>query len=233
MGFVAALAVFLAVWNNAANRVGAFHRWYVPVNLAVAAALLWLGQVRGLSWESMGLSAAALPAGLAWGGLVAAGVAAGLLAVLATPRVRPWLRDARVAGQSPRQVAVHAGVRIPLGTVALEEVAFRGVLLAAWADAQGLLAAVVGSSVVFGIWHVVPTLLLVEANRPGAGLRTRAVAVAGAVTGTALAGVGLCLLRLASGSLVAPALAHWAANGLSALAAAVAWRGGPPRMLRR
>ena len=38
--------------------------------------------------------------------------------------------------------------------------------------------------------------------------------VAVTVAFTAAAGVALCLLRLRSGSLLAPVLAHWAVNGL-------------------
>jgi uncharacterized protein len=34
---------------------------------------------------------------------------------------------------------------------------------------------------------------------------------------TALAGVGLCWLRLRSGSLLAPLLAHWTVNGLGVI----------------
>jgi membrane protease YdiL (CAAX protease family) len=39
---------------------------------------------------------------------------------------------------------------------------------------------------------------------------------------TALAGVVLCGLRLRSGSLVAPVLAHWTVNGLGVIVAVLA-----------
>jgi uncharacterized protein len=46
------------------------------------------------------------------------------------------------------------------------------------------------------------------------------------VAGTALAGLVFCWLRLRSGSLLAPALAHWASNGLGYALAFVVLAGG-------
>ena len=43
---------------------------------------------------------------------------------------------------------------------------------------------------------------------------------------TALSGVVFCELRRRSGSLLAPASLHWAANGLSLLASAAVWDWG-------
>ena len=51
------------------------------------------------------------------------------LAALA-PATRPPLNDQRVTGLDRRQLTYHVLLRIPLGTVASEEAAFRGVLQA-------------------------------------------------------------------------------------------------------
>lgn len=217
------LAVLLALWNNLANLHPAFPRRYVPVNLLLAVALLAAARATGLSWDALGLAPALLGAGLAWGGMVAAGVALVLGVPFGVPALRPLLRDQRVAVLTGRQLAHLAAVRIPLGTVVLEEVAFRGVLLAAWARVEPDPVAVAVSSAAFGLWHVVPTLLLLRANRVG-----RVVpGIAAGVLATAAAGALLCALRLVSGSLLAPALVHLATNSLGALAA---WRaqGGRP-----
>jgi membrane protease YdiL (CAAX protease family) len=48
--------------------------------------------------------------------------------------------------------------------------------------------------------------------------------VAGTVLFTTVAGVVFGVLRDQSGSLLAPALLHWATNGLGIVAAALAWR---------
>lgn len=218
------LAAFLAVWNNGANRVPGFARTSVPVNLALAAALLALARRQGLSWAALGLGGAAVGRGLLAGAVVAAPVAAGYALALASRRLRPLLRDARVAELGPRALAFGALVRVPWGTVVPEEVAFRAVLLALWSAEQPVAVAVAGSSAVFGLWHVVPTLAMLDAN----GVQShRQRAVAGAVLATAVAGAGLCALRLLTGSLVAPILVHLATNSLGLLAAAAANRRAP------
>jgi membrane protease YdiL (CAAX protease family) len=115
-------------------------------------------------------------------------------------------------------------VRIPLGTVVLEEVAFRGVLLGLITRRAGLRAGVVWSSALFGLWHVLPSMGLDGVNPVADGVfdgSTGAVlAVVAAVVGTGLAGLVFTFLRLRSGSLVAPMLLHTATNSASF---AVAW----------
>lgn len=216
MVFAWAVAVFLAGWNNVANLLPVFRRRYVPINLLVAAVLLVAARGRGLTLEALGLGVGDLPAGLAWGAGTGLVVAVGLSVALVVPRLRPLLRDPRVDGLSRADLAGLALLRIPLGTVLLEEVAFRGVLLAAWAREQPLLVAVGVSSVVFGLWHIVPTKIL-TAERGG-----RNGTVAAGVALTALAGALFCWLRIVSGSLVAPVLLHLATNSLGALIAWVA-----------
>lgn len=219
IGFVVALVGFLVLWNNVANLVPAFDDWYVLVNLAVAAAIVWGARRAGHRWHDLGLARERLPSGLAWGGAAFALVALVLAVALAVPATRPLLADGRMAGMSGSGVAFLALVRIPLGTVVLEEVAFRGVLLGALQRRWGRVAAVLGSSAVFGLWHITPTIEMLDANQLAADPMARVAALAGAVALTAGAGVLFSLLRIASGSVVAPMLAHTATNSLAALAA--------------
>lgn len=221
---VAGLAAFLVAWNNVVNLLPGFQRWYVAVNLVLTAALALVARSAGLSRADLGLDAAHVAGGLRWGGAATTVVALVLGAALAHPRGQRLLRDERQAGQSGAALARTALLRIPLGTVALEEFAFRGLLLGAWAQDQSTAAAVIGSSAVFGLWHVVPTLALVDANRPAAGFRRRLLAAGGGVAFTAAAGVVLCMVRLAGGGLLAPAMAHTATNSLGAAASWVALR---------
>lgn len=223
--FALAVSLFLAVENNVANLVRSYQRWYVPVNVALTVALLTLAHLGGLRADALGLSAAHVRSGLAWGGASAAAVALPLLVAAAVPRLRPLLRDRRLAGLSGAQIAGVAFVRIPFGTVLWEEVAFRAVLLGAWLQHSPAWVAVAITSVVFGAWHIVPTFALVEANQVARG---RLRAVAAGVLLTAGAGVILAGLRLVSGSLLAPAVAHLSANATGAIAAAIAWRQPPP-----
>lgn len=224
MTFAAAAAVILLAWNLALNLRALPRRWYVPLNLSLAAALVGAARATGLSWDQLGLAPTGVATGLVWGAAATLAVAGVVAAALARPRTRGWLRDRRVEGLRAPGLAREALVRIPLGTVVLEETAFRGVLLAAVGAHRPTAQAVLASSAVFGLWHVGPSLVALRANRVAGGRGRRALAVAGAVVATTGAGVLLCLLRLRTGGLVAPALAHWATNALAAVGAFVAWR---------
>ena len=201
---VVAVVAVLTVHNLAGNLL-APARYYVPGNLAVAAVVLGLARAAGAGGEELGMSPAALPGGLAVG-LAGAGVVLAALAA-AGARTRPLLADGRMAGVGARGTAYRALVRIPLGTVALEEVAFRGALPA--------LAGPVVACALFGLWHVVPTVAALDAN----GMARSSLLVAGAVLFTAAAGGVLYGLAAATGSLLAPALVHLAANSGATVAA--------------
>lgn len=228
------LALFLVAYGTVTNLWLTPDRWYVPRNLLVGGLLLVGAWGLGASPSDLGLAADRLGAGWRWGAattvVVAGGVGLVLLGARRVPALGALLGDRR-ARMAPRGLAWHALVRIPLGTAAFEEVAFRGVLLALLWEAAGVTAAVVGSSLVFGLWHVGPTLVTLSVNE----VVTRRLAwVTGAVVLTTVAGAALAVLRLVSGSLLAPVLTHWAVNALGLLAAAHwQWRrtdpaGNPP-----
>ncbi|WP_308123333.1 CPBP family intramembrane glutamic endopeptidase [Modestobacter marinus] len=195
---------------------------YVAVNGTATAVLLAAARSSGLSWEDLGLSRDRLPAGLRCGGAWAGMVAGGYAVALAVPGLRPLLADARVAGLGGREIAHQVLVRIPLGTVLWEEVAFRGVLPAALARVGSVRAATATSAVVFGIWHVRPTWDALAANDLADGPVRRTLGVLLGCLFTGAAGVLFGRLRARSGSLLAPALLHLAANTLGTGAAAVA-----------
>jgi uncharacterized protein len=116
---------------------------------------------------------------------------------------------------------------VPLGTVMPEELAFRGLLLPLLVRRNGVPAAVLLASGLFGLWHVLASLgggpvnaAIAEAvGGDTAGTVARVVVTVGF---TAAAGVVLCWLRLRSGSLLAPVLAHWTVNGLGVVVTLVA-----------
>ena len=135
--------------------------------------------------------------GLRLGSAAAAPVAAALGLAALTPATRPLLNDQRVAGLDRRQLAYHVLLRIPLGTVAWEETAFRGVLQAALRRVLAEPAATAVASAVFGIWHIRPTAEALAVNRLAADRGTRIAAVSATVAGTAAAGALLSFLRIA------------------------------------
>jgi len=213
------IALGLSVGLLAFSAWGVPPAWYVPVNVLVTAGLLWLALRINLTAGELGLERERVPAGLRWG--MSAAVVVGVVLVLAAavPAARPLFDDARTAGIGPALLAYRALIRIPLGTVLLEEVAFRSVLLAAWRRVASLPSAIVGSSFVFGLWHIRPAIDLLIENDVAADGPARILAVLGAVAGTFVAGVAFCWLRVKSGSLLAPVLAHAAANSLATVLA--------------
>jgi membrane protease YdiL (CAAX protease family) len=134
------------------------------------------------------------------------------------PATNGFLHDSRAAISGGR-LFYELVVTISLGTVVPEELAFRGVLLGAALRLWTTWRAVLVTSVLFGLWHVAPTLHTMSDNQ-SVRHASAVLVVLGAVAVTSAAGVIFCWLRLRSRSLVAPAIAHFATNGL---ALAVAW----------
>jgi CAAX protease family protein len=218
--FAVGLSVALLAWNNLVHLLPGAAAAYVPLNLAATAAITAAARRSGLSASDLGLRRDRLGAGARWGGAFAAVVAGALAVAWAVPALHPLLDDARVRRLPPGAVAYHALVRIPLGTVLLEEIAFRGALFGALARSSDRTRAALASGAVFGLWHVRPTLGLLDANDvddPAA----RAGAVAMAVLATAAGGVCFCALRVRSASTLAPIIAHTSTNSLGLLASAV------------
>lgn len=221
---VLALVLVVLVAHNLVGNLVLPPALYVPVNLSVAAVLVAMARASGISAAELGLGRASVARGVAVGGVVFLVVAVVLVVAALVPATRQLFADQRVAGVTGGAVAFQALVRIPLGTVVLEEVAFRGVLLALLARATSTPAAVVLSSLMFGLWHVVPTVEALRANKVAPGF----LGVSAAVVATAVAGAVLCWLRLRSESLVAPALAHTATNSVAlVLAVSVLHADGP------
>lgn len=219
--FAVGLSLALLAWNNLVHLLPGASAAYVPLNLAAAAAVTAAARRHGLSAWDLGLRRDRLGAGARWGGAVAAVVAGALAVASAVPALHPLLDDARVRRLPPGAVVYHAFVRIPIGTVLFEEVAFRGALFGALAHSSGRVRAALASSVVFGLWHVRPTLGLLDANDVADDPAARAGAVAVAVLATAAGGVCLCALRVRSASTLAPIIAHTSTNSLGLLASAV------------
>ena len=207
---------------NVADRFGPRHTGLVagPV---VALLLVLIARRAGLSRRDLGMSRRTLLPGLRYAVGAVATVAVVYAIGIALPLTRPAFHDVRYH-LHPGAALMTAFIVVPLGTVLLEEIAFRGVLLGLVNRHRGATWASITSSVLFGFWHILPSLRLNHANQAvgsvlGAGMTGRVLAVAGAVAFTAVAGLLLCELRRRSGSLLASAALHWATNGLGLLAA--------------
>jgi membrane protease YdiL (CAAX protease family) len=118
-------------------------------------------------------------------------------------------------------MAYEVAVRIPLGTVAFEELLFRGVVLGLLLRRRPIWLAASISAVLFGLWHVIPAFDAINTN-PAGDLVEGPIAVAASVLGTVgftgLVGYGFIWLRFRGNSLLTPILAHIATNSLGFVA---------------
>ena len=224
-GFAIASCAVLAAYNNVSGEHPWRGRWYVPANACATGAALSAAAASGLTAADIGLGRDAwLPGRLASG--LAAAAAAGWLLIAVVPATRPLLDDKRITSLKGRAVAYQAAVRIPIGTVAWEEIAFRGVLQAALRRVMPEPAAIAVTSGVFGVWHIRPTAAALRVNGL-AGDRGQVVArVAAGVAVTTAGGALFSWLRARSGSLTAPVLLHLATNCVGPV---VAWAVAPDR----
>ncbi|MDQ4095747.1 MAG: CPBP family intramembrane metalloprotease [Actinomycetota bacterium] len=219
---LAALVVALPLYNLLANRWPPFNQaLFVPMNLALAAVVVGLG-LGAMDLTSEEVFGSFRVGGAAMGFLLGVLVTLPLFGLAFFDRTASVVHDERVAHLSGSTLAYQVLVRIPLGTALVEEVVFRGVLFAAWRDA-GTVRAAIFSSIVFGLWHIGPTINLVEANKPEASPLRTVRTIAGAVVFTTAAGVLFCWLRVRAG-LAGPIAMHATVNGLATLASVLAAR---------
>jgi len=220
VAFAVAACTALTWYNNVAGRTSWHRRWYPAVNAGAAAIALAAAAASGLTADELGLRRARLRAGLRLGAMASAPIAAAFALAPVTP-ARTLLHDQRVAGLDRRQLAYQVLLRIPVGTVCWEEVAFRAVLPAALHRVLPRRAALVTASALFGLWHVRPTAEALTGNQLATGRSARVATVGAVVAGTSAAGAFLSYLCESSGSLAAPVIVHLTANCAGPLASAV------------
>lgn len=211
--------------EGAAIGVATLHNWlsnrrlpasvYVPVNVAVATALVGLGRWGGASWADLGLDREHLRRGAVIGAAVSALAVSAISRAATRPQIAGWFADERVIALAPREAAFQAIIRIPVGTALAEELTFRGALMGLSLRRRSWLASAGLTSGLFGLWHVLPVTdtlsknplgqMAIDAGRPGSAITT-------AVVGSGVAGAGFALLRWMSGSVVSPVLVHAAVN---------------------
>lgn len=184
---------------------------YVPTNVALGAVLVGLSRRRGLRWQDLGLDRRNLRGAFALGGMAASLAVGAMLLGAALPMTHGLFDDGRVPGDASGSERLYQTlIRIPVGTAAFEELAFRGVLLALFCRRFSAAAAVTLNSALFGLWHIVPTIATARANDI-VGL-DRVGLLIGSVVVTFAGGLVFCALRQRGGHLIAPVMLHVAFN---------------------
>ncbi|MCX2967719.1 MULTISPECIES: CPBP family intramembrane glutamic endopeptidase [Streptomyces] len=197
------------------------------VSVVATAALAGVARRAGLTRAQVGLGADGLARGARHGAVAACCVAGAYACGTVLPATRALFADRRAAPDLPGLLR-QALLDVPVGTVLLEEAAFRGVLPALLARRWGTRRADAVAAALFGLWHVAPSAALVEANPalarasaagvPAGSGAARWATAAGNVAAGALGGLALGALRR-RGGLLAPALAHTALNAFGFVAA--------------
>jgi len=194
-----------------------------------AAALLGIARAAGASWTELGLGRRELGRGLRTGAVAGGCAAAVVFAGVAWPATRGFFADERAAGGG---LAVELA-RITLAAVPPEELTYRSALLGLRLRNGPQAGAVAWSSALFGLSHIQPTLATMSQTAVGQQLAhcplRQAAFVAGNVAATGAAGVVFAWLRLRSGSVLAPILAHAALNDSALIASRLARRLGRDR----
>lgn len=198
--------------------------WAYPVcGLVVTGALVAVARWSGLRAGCIGLDPRHLRRAAFFGlvGLAAIAVAFGV--AVAVPALRDLFGNGRLDTLGIGTLLWVTLIRIPLGTVLLEEIAFRGILPALFgAGDRWRWRPVLVAAALFGLWHAIPSLALVEnaaIDSAIGGVPILVVSVL-AMLGAALAGVALHWWRHTGRGLLAPMLVHLATNSGGVL---VAW----------
>lgn len=215
---VAVVIGALILLNIVNNRV-APQTHYLLWAFGGSVLFLAIGLLDGNTWTDMGLGWGYLLPGLIWAAASIGLVTAVYLVGSAFRRTRTAFHDDRMSDLSGGKMVFQALVEVPFGTVLLEEIAFRAVLFSMLVRRFGLVWGIVASSLIFGLWHILPSIGTHEQNPAlgsvvGEGRKGNILAVALSVLTTSVAGVLFAFLRLVSGSVLAPMGLHWATNGL-------------------
>jgi uncharacterized membrane protein/membrane protease YdiL (CAAX protease family) len=183
------------------------------VNVLGTVAVQRAARRAGLTMSQLGTQPAAFGKAIAYGLAVAVPAA---LTVQQGARLKPlrgFYRGVGASGHGPRRAAYEMLVRIPLVTAVSEELIFRSALLGLLCRRRPRWVATMITSILFGFWHVLPSLKKCQTGTHAARDWTwTAAGVAISVGVTACAGVFLSYLRFASSSVLAACLVHAAAN---------------------
>ncbi len=192
-------------------------RFHIVLNFGIAITAIILGLGFGLSPKQMGISIYTIGSGIFIAALASIIIAIGTMLIALIPPLRKYFLGDNLSSASGRLIAFEAGIRIPFSTALIEEVLFRGVLLGLLLAHYPTIIALAYSSIIFGLWHIFPTIATLEQNDVTAAAiqhkkHRKYAGVVGTVTITTIAGFMFGYLRVLAQSIIAPWLLHWTIN---------------------
>jgi membrane protease YdiL (CAAX protease family) len=200
----------LVAWNPLRNQFDG--QWRIGANLVIAAFIVTVGIFGGLDATDMGLGRNRIGRGLIYGSAAFISLFVAITSLSVIPAAAHYF-NVNGTSVSAARAWFKVLIAIPIGTVVIEEIAFRGVILGVLDRRLHPAWGIAATSIIFGLWHVPDA-----AHLSGGGIAY--VTAVGTFAATAVAGVAFALLRLRSGSLLAPAMAH---IGTNSIAFAIAW----------
>lgn len=202
-------------------------KYHIALNAVIAMLAIIIGFGFGLSAEQMGVALSTITSGI-FIALIATVLICIVTIILALiPPLRRFFIGDNLSHASGKLIAFEATIRIPFSTALIEEILFRGVLLGLLLAHNSQLYALIISSVLFGLWHIFPTIKTIEQNKTtkkivGKSKAKTSAGVLATVITTTIAGFIFGLLRIFAGSIIAPWLVHWSINASGILGIYVA-----------
>jgi membrane protease YdiL (CAAX protease family) len=188
---------------------------HILTNMLAAVGLIWLALHTGATVADVGLERDSMLDGARLGVRVALPIVGVVLVAIAVPFSRDVFVSEAAATASLGPALFDILVRIPFGTVIPEELIFRGALMGLMLRRHSPIRAATYSSLLFGVWHVLPTLSSLDAEAADV-VSNSTLEQTGAILLTVFAtgaiGFVFAWLRLRSRSVVAPIIAHLAFN---------------------
>ena len=215
------LSVLLLLYGNLTSLFEPDRRedFLLYSNLGLLSLLLLWCRWVGFSLSDLGLAAAQVRASALWGvvlGLVLALPPVAFIALAPIVTGEP-VQAGEINGLSGSEMAIRLAFRVPVGTALFEEAAFRGILYAVWLRGTDLRRTVLGTGVVFALWHTVITFKSVLEAEVVESAPLVALGYLGSLLGLFLGGAAFALLRWRTGGVVGPFFFHWIVVALMTL----------------
>lgn len=197
-------------------------KFYSFVNLIVSFGAVCYGLFYGLSFEKLGLTANYILKGVPFGLIIGLLISVVILLMTSQKKLRKLFSSTTKNKYNTKTFFYELCFRIPFGTALSEEVIFRSVLLAILLSNHTRVTAIIASAILFGLWHIFPTLHTIKDHDPLAEMMDNStkrnfVAVIITIISTSFAGIIFAVLAIITGSFIASWIVHASINGFATL----------------